>query len=439
MRDLVPTTSPSVTNVDDAKLIDRINQANQRIVLVAPGVSEDVAQAVVTAWKHLGPSTVTVILDVDAEVCRLGLGTFEALTVLQDAATAIGTKVRHQPGVRIGLLISDDTTLIFSPTPLLIESESQDPKRPNAIELDTVPKQVAKDVGLSEKPNLERVIGLESDAKDVGLNEKPNLERVIGLDPVRPEQIEEVARDLETAPPVRFDLARRVRVFTSRFQFVELEMTGCYISRKKVPIPSRLVGLEGNRDVQSQFHAHFNLVNKGVLKVETGDSRTINEKTLQDHRQAIVRDLLIRLRGYGSVVMRANKQKFIDAVEELKADVAAFQKGVMENLQQEMDANIASLVEALLPAVERNPPDEYTKFHGSDISEDQVREHLEMDIRDAFGRAEALVNEMRVSIVFKDVAYESLVDEEFIKIARAAMPRVPFLHDEYEATPERTG
>jgi hypothetical protein len=37
--------------------------------------------------------------------------------------------------------------------------------------------------------------------------------------------------------------------------------------------------------------------------------------------------------------------------------------------------------------------------------------------------------------VFKDVAYESLVDPRFLGTARKAMPGVKFLHDESEAAP----
>jgi hypothetical protein len=39
---------------------------------------------------------------------------------------------------------------------------------------------------------------------------------------------------------------------------------------------------------------------------------------------------------------------------------------------------------------------------------------------------------MKVTLVFKDVAYESLVDQKFITIAREAMPEVEFLHEEHE-------
>jgi hypothetical protein len=41
---------------------------------------------------------------------------------------------------------------------------------------------------------------------------------------------------------------------------------------------------------------------------------------------------------------------------------------------------------------------------------------------------------MEVNAIFKDVAYESLVDSKFLDVARRAMPGVKWLHSECEAS-----
>ena len=402
---------PSITYVDDDKLIEAIHNAQHRLVFMAPGVSLDIAAALTDAWERLSTTAVTVILDVDPEVCRLGYGTLEGLKALRDAASSFGALVCHQPGVRIGLLISDNTTLVYSPTPLLIEAGSKQSEQPNAIVLDSVPNHVARDIGLGDNPNLDRVIG---------------------LDPVKPQQIDELAQDLAVAPPVKFDLARQVRVFTSRFQFVELEMSGCYISLKKVPIPSNLMGLANEESIQSQLHAHFNLVNKGSLEVKDGD-RVLTEESLRKKKQKIAKDYLISLKSYGNVVLRANKSDFEKAVSALQEDVKKYQAGIKAELQKQMDQNADALINALLPTIKQNPPEAYVKFHGRDILEKQLQQLLEKDIKNAFGKAEDLIQEMTVKWVFKDVAYEYLIDKKFLEIARATMPGVTFLHKEYDA------
>jgi hypothetical protein len=76
----------SITYVDDNKLIEAIHDAQHRFVFMAPGVSQDIALALTDAWSRLSVDNVTVILDVDPEVCRLGYGTLEGLKTLREAA-----------------------------------------------------------------------------------------------------------------------------------------------------------------------------------------------------------------------------------------------------------------------------------------------------------------------------------------------------------------
>jgi len=71
-------------------LIAMIRCAKQRRVFIAPGVSEELAKAIIETWKEIGPSKVRILLDVDPEVCRMGYGQFTALQLLHEAAEAMG-------------------------------------------------------------------------------------------------------------------------------------------------------------------------------------------------------------------------------------------------------------------------------------------------------------------------------------------------------------
>ncbi|MQA90533.1 MAG: hypothetical protein GEU90_09900 [Gemmatimonas sp.] len=113
---------------------------------------------------------------------------------------ALGAHLSHQPGVRIGLVIADNRTIIFSPTPFLIEAGSDSAERPNAIELTEILLPLLRDTGLGP----------------AGISD-----RSLGLDPVDIHRIAEVEQDLKVAPPAKFPLARRIRVFTRYIQFVE--------------------------------------------------------------------------------------------------------------------------------------------------------------------------------------------------------------------------
>jgi hypothetical protein len=403
----------SLTNANELQLVGLLQKAQRRLVLIAPGVSVTVATALASAWDRLGPMAVQIVLDVDSDVCRMGYGTMAGLKVLQEKARDLGETVGHQPGIRIGILVSDDATLVFSPTPLLIEAGSKQADSPNAILLHSVPDTVAADLGIQPGGNGRRSIGLNP------------------LDEVKMKRVE---RELALAPPQPFDLARQVRVFTSQFQFVELTMSGCMVSRKKVRIPSELMGLARSAGIEQNFHAHFDLVQGEDLEV-SHDGRKITERSLQKQRRLIEKQFVTILSDYGSVILRSQKGNFEKSVEALRADVDRFAKGVAEGLRQRIATSRDAVVSALLPAVEKNPPVEWTKLHGTQLPEGFVAKKLTEEIEWAFGQADDLVDDMNVKLVFKDLAYESLVDRKFLETARKAMPGVNCLHQEFSAMP----
>ncbi len=91
--------------------------------------TEDVAAAVAERMKgHPGALSLTVILDADPAVYRLGYGDMGSLIVLRDAAKAANFDLRAQDGIRIGIVISDAVTMIYSPVPRYIAAVSPSDK-----------------------------------------------------------------------------------------------------------------------------------------------------------------------------------------------------------------------------------------------------------------------------------------------------------------------
>src|SRR5215208_5075422 len=190
-----PGSTDTFFRVDDTALVEVIAGARERLVFIAPGVRTQVAEALAKAIESLPPMGLHLVLDVDAEVCRLGYGSMQGLALLQAAAAKHGLPLRHHPGIRIGLVIADDTTVIYSPTPLLIEAGSVQPDKPNAIILrGEVPLTV-------------------TDA--CGLDPAGVAEVQVGKNPVDAVALEAVAQDLRDRPAKKFNVARIERVFSS--------------------------------------------------------------------------------------------------------------------------------------------------------------------------------------------------------------------------------
>jgi len=401
-------STSSICTINEAALVEEIDRAKQRLTYVAPGVTERVAEALARAWKRLGTTSVSIILDLDAEVYRLGYGTEQGWNVLQGAASNLRELILHQPGVRICVLVSDETTLVFAPTPLLVEAGPTTFAEPNAIRLEKAPLALQQELGISA----------DGESK-----------RTIGLDPVPPGKVEQLKRDLAENPPVKFDLARKVRVFNSQLEFVELELHGCFVSRKTASISPDLMGLAEDEETRRRLRSSFKVLGEDDL---VDEDKKLSEKTLKDERKRITDKYLTPLQGFGTVILRANKQAFESEIEGLKKLVAEFQEKLKTKLTALMDVNAKKLAEALAPSVERKRPERWTRFLGPNPKQEDTRRQLEAEIRQAFGEVEDIVSEMGVSIVFKGVTYETLMNEKFRKLAQDEFPHLRLM-DEYEA------
>lgn len=151
----------SLCNVTEADVVACTDAAQDRVVLLAPGLSMPVSEALSRAWKRIPADNVSVIIDTDPEVCRLGYGTIDALKAAQKSAAENGQLIAHQPGIRLCVLIADQNTLVFSPTPHLIESDSKEPEHPNGIVLKAPPEALANDLGVGPDADATRTIGIQ--------------------------------------------------------------------------------------------------------------------------------------------------------------------------------------------------------------------------------------------------------------------------------------
>lgn len=393
----------SITAASDRAMCDLIARAASRLIVLAPAVSRTVASAIREKWRELGGNGVNVILDLDPEVFRLGYGDFDGLKILESTAAELGTIIQRQPGIRIGLIVSDTTTMVYAPTPALIEAGPSSPDTPNAVVFGGTPTEIERDLGHGKH-------GVKG--------------QVVGLDKATATDVEGVEIDLRKNPVQKFDIARTVRVFNANFEFVEFEMTGTHIGRMMIPIPAELMGLTKDAETKRRLKASFRLV----------DERDgLSGERLQHAKAWLVKTYLATIPGYGNVVLRAAKLEFEEKVEQLRRCIELFKRSVIKNLAQAMDRNRRALVEALFRSVKNSPPDHWRKYFASTPDPDTIRRLLDKEIAQASGTPKRLIEEMKLKVVFKGVTYELLSDEKFMEAARKALPGLPELHIEYQA------
>jgi hypothetical protein len=246
-------------SVNDQLLCRRIVAAIHRIVFVAPAVSREVAVALGECFRRAG--SVTIVLDRDEEAYRLGYGDREGLERLQKLARDNHIGIRSQPGLRIGLLLVDDDVLVWSPTPQAVEGQRSD-AQPNGLDLrgtsargtasmgDDAFDLAKSDGSPTPTASLSDVIRNAVGADD---SDVPIGQAEIGCEAFTPEQVSETVEALKKDPPAPFDLARKTRVFSTRFQFVESELRGAAWTTREIKLSSLLLNPDIPDELQDLF------------------------------------------------------------------------------------------------------------------------------------------------------------------------------------------
>ena len=405
-------------------MADFIRQAQSAVCFAGPGIQVVIAQAIVDVASRLGPEMITVCLDFDERVMRMGYGAIKAVELLRDA----GIAVRSAPGMRIGLVIADARGFVFTPTPLYLESEPGPDGAPNAIRISgdqvaeamTKLSPAAKAIAVAQAKTPEEKQRVADVPVDVGSQE-------IGY-----AQFADVSQGLKEAPPVPFDLARQVRVFEPYLQYVELSLTGAAIQRHRLAIPPSVQGLGGSADLEGRLHTNFDLIQKGGK---------LSSKPLEDALNLIRKNLTPSLgKDHGRVVLKSAKPLLAKRLTEFRAKLAEHQKTVAKELQKHLDESCAQVVDYYKGRVVESPPD---SLRGQMLAEtptaEQAERWLKGELAKVFPKADELIQEMKLDERYKDVTYETLNRGDFLELVKVAFPAVDWdkAYGEFRAAGER--
>ena len=190
-------------SLDSAAIANSIREAQHSVCYAAPGIQKEPAIAMAELAKRIGPELITVCLDFDERVMRMGFGDLAAVKTLRD----YGIMVRSTHGLRVGLLIVDNSGYIFTPTALYLEADRRPSEASNALRLS--PDQVAE--ALARLSPAAKAMAMAFAKTD---EERERIRRQaveVPSEPVTDDQFASVERRLEEAPPVQFDIARQVR------------------------------------------------------------------------------------------------------------------------------------------------------------------------------------------------------------------------------------
>ncbi len=430
------------TVVNDDVLVAAIGRCSRRLAYIAPGISAPVASAIGRLLERPSSPAITVIIDSDPEICRLGYGTVEGLKCLQALIERHQFGIRHQHGLRVAVLASDDEILVYAPAPRLIEAGSQSDAKPNAIV-----------IGPDASTRLLAAAATEGDPR----HSLPS-DAEIGKEALTPADLDSALQDLARIPPKAFDVARVERVFNSKLQYVELEITGYKLSARQIALPNDLL-IGDDPELEKRLRNSFRLLEGGGLQVDiehidpkTGQVKLdsngeavkepYSEKHLEADRKKLYGDFLTQVAGHGWLIRRWDREAFDWRVEVLRRKIDAYRKGVSAALQEKIDETIASLAGQLLEKMEGQLPQRLSKLLlTAQPTGEEIAAVLAAELTTAFGKAEQVFNP-ELKVRYKDLTYETIKDKSFRTALEAAFQRsgqesaYTRLFEEYDAAPE---
>ncbi|MDH4459321.1 MAG: hypothetical protein QE272_11510 [Nevskia sp.] len=434
--------------VDDAALIQLIQAARQRIVFIAPGMMLPVAKAFGQRIEETDQLNITLVLDSDEEVFRVGYGEMAALEYLHRLANRQGFSLRSQPGLRVGVLLSDENMMVWSPTPRSVEAPPDSaPSLPadahaGGEDLFGIEPSLQKRDASSLVAQLAAPAPVAPNGLMLGANPASQLAKAvsaegtatlpqdgeIGRQAITPHEVQETAAALEKNPPIPVDLARVTRVFSTKLQFVEFKVTRAKLSKMKLTVASGLLNadakdeLEGlidsklsafgeMREVEIEVPAFVN----GVAAEANGKRLMIkvSEASLERDRNSIEKRFIYDIKDFGRLIEKDRKDEFQLLLDAYKTQLLAHATGVRAMLDEQAQRIVDDAV-ALIAARH-----ESGRAIGKQVGQVD-RDELRTKLLDGLERAKGEVP--TVTLVFKDVTYEQTQSPVFRERVDKALP-----------------
>lgn len=428
--------------MDEALIAQTVRDAQSRVVLCIPGFGDVVGAAVIEAHQRLPAGQLLIVVDGTDKAARLGYGHFDAVFQVLQA----GVPMRLEQGLRLGVLVADEQGWCFATPPLLVDATMEQATAPNALALN--PSQIQPTLSaLGYVPPTPKVEPPHAAAKKPEVADKAENAtsteaptsaetddlRTIGRVVATIEALQPVQEKLRINPPQAFDVARKVQVFNSLVDFVEIEMTGTQLAHQKVSLPSKLLSVADDA-TRKRLTTSFSLISPQAKIAD-------KSKELRQVLDAIRKKYTHSVAPYGVVALRTDREPLRQAIERVAAQVKAYSEEIKKELGKEIDKSRKQLVENFLPALVKKPPKDLEfelVYGGTDKPiKEQVRDWINDQLDKCFPAVDSLLRDMEVRLVIKSVTYEMLKEPKFQKLVRDAYPNVdwnkPF--EEFSAAP----
>lgn len=412
-------SDPTFTFLGDAEIWNIISRAQRTVIYAAPSISSKIANAFAQNADAKEEVQQRIILDADSESFRLGFGDIDGLT----EALQVDVDVRKARGLRIGVLVVDEEAWVFAPTPEIIFDQPTAKIR-NAVRVSKdfaqqILVSIAPDLSFGQEP-LDLVVIPDSAVPEIGQSEVTQLD------------LRRIITDLEKTPPQKFDLTRKVRVFQAYLQFVDIHLEKGSLQTHRIAIPQGLLEIVTDPEVRARMIASYRLLDKASEVVEELKGiKAAVDMLREDFTQSVGKKL-------GRVLRRSEKEKFEVRVSTIRKTIEKAKEDLQARLTNDIKKNCKQLSDVLAPTLAEKPSTPLQYALGEDSHDAAaVFKFLMRRLMPSDSVISNLVTGMNLEVVYKDLTFEMLKDEEFIERLRNLFPDLKHIHVEEDAIKEK--
>ncbi len=222
-------------------------------------------------------------------------------------------------------------------------------------------------------------------------------------------------------------MSRKLRMFSSQVEYVELSVTNYRLSTGKVKMPKEF-GMANDKKLRDQISAQmaspFKDIGPQTIKLtdsEKSEEGEINEKRLAAERKEIEDAFTYIVPNKGRIILKTDKENFKSQIDAFKNLVIRYQDAMKQAVQKGQEAFEALLVAEFLERWKTNPPGNLKRRYGN-----ATDEQITSAIKDLASRLFADTVEFRppeVTLNFKGITYEDMNDPGFRDTLHKAMAR----------------
>jgi len=410
------TVAPFILrNINSIQRASLIAQAHNRLLIYAPGLSAAEMDALKQVRSNLVPENILVYLDVSENSFLSGYWHGQLAGVL--ASLIDKTHVHNTFQARLGLLVVDDRSLIFTPPLPRVEAEP-DNQEANAVQLNAEMTELlwrsilirAHDL-LEEGSMLAGANGHKPD-EPIQIPERPPVDQGV---------LEQITARQEHLPPIQPNQERLLVSLQNQLKLVRFHVIGYKLENRTLSLPNEIVEILGSDsgEVNEYLRASWRII------TEQDDKEMQN---LQSRMRDQVDDIRIKylkpLGHFGGGLLTKQRPQFEHTLQALEATLDQIRTYIREKLPAYLDKSRQQLVLLILERTKaRNillpepPLDLFTSRSSQDLQRRAVERLVD---KVNWPTLEELVSGVELNYAIDDMTNDHLSQPSFIKLVEKA-------------------